>query len=177
MHSPVFRKSREKIDCQITRFPSHLHENLTEKMTHYIRPILSLGLAVASLGLISCASGPSYTEMKSKLPPIAKGQGRVFVYRPSFIGAAVKPAVMIDNKAVGTSEGQGFLYSDQTPGSHEISITTEWKHKNNFTVQAGQPSFVECTVTMGAFVGHIIPNQVTNATGEARIQSCKMEAK
>jgi hypothetical protein len=147
------------------------------KMTRCLRPIISLGLAIAALGLVSCASGPSYAEMKAKLPPIPKGNGRVFVYRPSFIGAAVKPSVMIDNQAVGTSAGQGFLYSDQKPGAHEISITTEWKHKNTFTVQAGQPSFVECTVTMGAFVGHIIPNQVTTATGEANIQSCKMEAK
>ena len=147
------------------------------KTTSCLRPIISLGLAAATLGLVSCASGPTYAEMKSKLPPITKGEGRVFVYRPSFVGAAVKPAVMIDNKSVGTSEGQGFLYSDQKPGTHEISITTEWKHKNTFSVQEGKPSFVDCTVTMGAFVGHIIPNQVTTAVGEAQIQSCKMGAK
>jgi len=142
--------------------------------THLPRLVLSLALAVFSLGLVSCASGPTYEEMKSKLPPVAKGAGRVFVYRPSTLGFGVKPSVKIDDKRVCTSEGRGFFYTDQTPGRHEISITTEWKHKNTFNVVAGMPTYVECTMTPGVFVGHLIPNEVDAATGEARIQACKM---
>jgi len=98
----------------------------------------------------------------------------VFVYRPTTLGFGVKPSVKIDDKKVGTSEGRGFFYTDQLPGSHEISITTEWKHKNTFKVVAGMPSYIECIVTPGLFVGHLIPNEVDAATGEARIQECKM---
>ncbi len=139
---------------------------------------ISLALAAVAFGLVSCASGPSYSEAKSTLPPMAKGQGRVFVYRTAgLIGAAVKPAVKIDDKNVGTSEGRGFIYSDQAAGTHQISIMTEWNHKNTFTVAAGQSSFIECTLTPGVFVGHLIPNQVDAATGEAAIQSCKLSSK
>jgi len=144
------------------------------KTKHLIRPIALLGLAIASISLVSCASGPTYAEMKSKLPPIEKGHGRVFVYRPSFFGAAVKPSVKIDGQPVGTSEGQGFLYSDQTPGTHEVSVTTEWKHKTPVTVTSGQPSYVRCSMMMGLLVGHVMPKQVDATTGEAEMQKCKM---
>ena len=143
----------------------------------HIRPIILLGLAVASFSLVSCASGPTYAEMKSKLPPIEKGHGRVFVYRPSFFGAAVKPSVKIDNQPVGTSEGQGFLYSDQTPGTHEVSVTTEWKHKTPVTVTSGQPSYVRCSMMIGLLVGHVMPKQVSAETGEAEMQTCKMTSR
>ena len=142
-----------------------------------LHTIFLLGLAIASISLVSCASGPTYAEMKSKLPPIEKGHGRVFVYRPSFFGAAVKPSVKIDDHPVGTSEGQGFLYSDQTPGIHEVSVTTEWKHKTPVTVTNGQPSYVRCSMMIGLLVGHVMPKQVDAATGEAEMQKCKMASK
>ena len=138
------------------------------------RPVLSLVLAAAALGFVSCASGPTYAEMKPKLPPIAKGQGRVFVYRPSSLGFGVKPSVKIDDKVIGTSEGQGFIYSDQSAGTHEISIKTEWTHKKKINVTAAQPCFIECAVTPGVLVGHVVPNQVWTPTGESNIQECKM---
>jgi hypothetical protein len=141
------------------------------------RIVVSLTLSTLCLGLVSCASGPTYAEVKSKLPPIPKGEGRVFVYRPQTIGFGVKPNVKIDSKVVGTSEGRGFLYSDQLPGNHELSIATEWKHSSNFNIAAGKPSFVQCTILPGVFVGHIISEQVDAAKGEAEIQQCKMKGK
>ncbi len=133
-----------------------------------------MALAAIAVGLVSCASGPTYTEMKSKLPPLAKGDGRVFVYRPTSLGFGLKPSVKIDGNVVGTSAGQGFFYTDQKPGAHEISIRTEWNHKNTLNVVPGPSNYVECKVTPGVLAGHIIPNQVDAATGEANIQACKM---
>jgi len=130
-------------------------------------------LIASSFGFVSCASGPSYAEAKASLPPVAKGQGRVFIYRPSSFGMAVKPDVKINGTAVGTSEGQGFLYSDQKPGTHQISVSTEWTHKSTFTVKQGEPSFIRCAVRPGLFAGHIVPTQVDRATGEQEIQDCK----
>ena len=136
-----------------------------------IRHILAASLLAA---VTSCASGPTYAEIKHKLPPIPSGQGRVFVYRTTTFGMAIKPDVKIDNKVAGTSAARGFLYSDQPPGSHEVSITTEWKHKNTVDVAAGRTSFVSSTVTPGLLTAHVIPNPVDAATGEAEIQNCKL---
>lgn len=128
-------------------------------------------LAVLSLSLVSCAGGPSFDA--ASLPPIPEGKGRVFVYRTSGFGAAVRPDVKIDGKVVGKSMARGFFHSDQPPGEHEISIQTEWKHKNTISVTAGHPTYVQCKVTMGLMVGHVIPNQVSAETGAAEIKSCK----
>jgi len=146
------------------------------------RRVVSLVLVASTICLASCASGPTYAEMKSKLPPIAKGKGRVFIYRGSSIGFLVQPKVRIDNIPVGTLQGRGFLYSDQPAGSREISIAIEWKQNKPVTVVSGQPSYVECMALPGVFVGHIlpgflvghiIPNQVDAARGEAKIQGLR----
>lgn len=127
-----------------------------------------------SLSFVSCASGPTYAEAKATLPPVAKGHERVFIYRPSSFGMAIKPSVQINGTAVGTSEGQGFLYSDQKPGSHKVSISTEWTHTKTFSVKRGEPSFIRCAVRPGLLAAHIIPSQVDKATGEQEIQDCKL---
>ena len=140
----------------------------------FIRTFASLLLLASACGLVSCAGGPAYAEAVKTLPPIPKGQGRVFVYRDSTLGFAVKPKIKIDGKAVGTSTAKGFSYSDQSPGNHEVSLTTEWKHKDTVTVTAGQPSFVRTHLTIGAFVGHVIPTHVSKEEGEREIQNCKL---
>lgn len=132
--------------------------------------------AAASLVLASCASGPTYAEAKSTFPALKKGQGRVFVYRPSAFGAAIKPTVKINDAAVGQSQGQGFLYSDQSPGTHQVTIGTEWTHKATVTVKEGESTFVRCKVTPGLVAAHVIPSQVDRARGESEIEECKLSA-
>jgi hypothetical protein len=131
-------------------------------------------LGAAAFGLVSCASGPSYEEALKTMPPIPKGKGRVFVYRDTALGAAVRPKIRIDGQPIGTSVAQGFSYSDQAPGQHEVSLITEWKHKDMVSVSAGQPSFVRTHVTFGALVGHVIPTAVSKAEAENEIQNCKL---
>lgn len=132
-------------------------------------------LAITASGLVSCAGGPSYAETEKSLPKVAPGKGRVFVYRPSSLGFGIRPKVKIDDQVVGTSEGKGFLYSDQTPGTHTVSTSTEWKHKTSVNVVAGQPSFVRCSVRPGVIAAHIIPKVVDRATGQREIQTCKLQ--
>ena len=138
------------------------------------RTILSAVFIGSALALSSCASGPSYAESLKTMPPIPKGKGRVFVYRDTSLGAAVRPKVRIDDQPVGTSVAKGFIYSDQAPGPHVVSLVTEWKHKDTVAVTAGQPSFVRTHVTMGAFVGHVIPTAVSPAEAKSEIQNCKL---
>lgn len=140
------------------------------------RTLVLSALLAGSLGFVSCASGPTYAEAKSTLPAVAKGHSRVFIYRPTSLGAAVKPSVKINGTAVGTSEGQGFIYSDQKPGQHVVSMSTEWTHKATITVKPNEDAFVRSKVRLGLVVGHIVPEQVDKATGEQEIQDCKLSA-
>ncbi|MFT4175391.1 MAG: DUF2846 domain-containing protein [Luteolibacter sp.] len=131
-------------------------------------------ICVVFLGMVSCASGPSYSEAVKSLPPIPKGKGRVFVYRPSSMGMALRPDIRIDQKSIGTSTAQGFSYSDQPPGKHDVSLTTEWTRKGSVQVQPGQASFVRTSLGMGLITGHLIPTAVEKSVGEREIQKCKL---
>lgn len=145
------------------------------------RQTVLLAIAACSiLSLASCASGPTYSEVKAKLPPIEKNHGRVFVYRPqpfAAAGAALRPAVKIDGQTVGTSESGGFLYSDQNPGKRTVSLSTEVTREAVVDVLPGKASFVECSMEMGLLVGRIKPVQVAPNAGESNIQSCKLSSK
>ena len=151
----------------------HFYLMTQNKICHVL---LSGAIIITSAIFTSCASGPSYAEALKTMPPIPEGKGRVFVYRNTAFGAAVRPKVRINDQPVGTSVARGFLYSDQKPGQHIVSLVTEWKHQDTVDVTAGQPSFVRTHVTMGAFVGHVIPTAVDRAEGESEIQSCKLVA-
>lgn len=141
------------------------------KLSSAITPAI---LAGSALALVSCASGPSYAEALKTMPPIPKGKGRVFVYRDTTLGAAIRPKIRIDEQPVGTSVAKGFCYSDQSPGPHVVSLITEWKHKDTVNVTVGQPSYVRTHVTLGAFVGHVIPTAVSKSEAEGEIANCKL---
>ena len=141
------------------------------KIRASLLPFLALG---AALGLVSCASGPTYTEIVKTLPPIPKGKGRVFVYREDAIGMAVRPKIKIDDQPIGTSKAQGFSYSDQTVGQHVVSLTTETTKRTTVAVTAGQPSFVQTHMGFGVLVGHVVPTFVDKLQGEAGIRDCKL---
>ncbi|MGJ8644408.1 MAG: DUF2846 domain-containing protein [Luteolibacter sp.] len=139
-----------------------------------LRPLCLAVISASALGLISCASGPTYAEVSKKLPPVPQGKGRVFVYRDASIGTTIKPPVKIDGATVGKSMGNCFFYSDQSPGTHVISITTESKHSTMFNVNSGQPTFIRCRVTSDLINPEVIPSQVNAASGELQIQNCKL---
>lgn len=140
----------------------------------FLRPVLFSLVIGSTLGVISCASGPGYADAIKTLPPIPKDKGRVFIYRDTSLGAAIRPKIRIDDQPIGTSVAKGFSYSDQAPGQHVVSLVTEWKHKDTVTVTAGQPSFVRTHVTIGAFVGHVIPTAVSKEEAQSEIQNCKL---
>ena len=131
--------------------------------------------AFASVLIVGCASGPTYSEVKATLPPIPKGQGRIFVYRTALLGAAVQPKVKINDVVVGQAKPRGFFYADRLPGHYEVSATTEWKHKDELTLAPGQRRFVRLNMLPGLMVGHISPEVVADeATGESEIAKCSL---
>ena len=122
-------------------------------MNARILPLLLL-LAVAASG---CASGPKYDEVTTRIPPIPDGQGRIYFYRPSVIGAAVQPSVRLDDEVVGTAVPRGFFFIDAAPGDHVVACSTESEHRLSFTLAASQERHVKLLMQMGLMVGHVVP--------------------
>jgi|GEM_PF-279788 len=116
-----------------------------------------IGLAILLTG---CASGVKYSVMAPSIPAVSPDQGRVFFYRPSMIGAAVQPAVHMDNVIVGDSKSEGFFFVDTNPGNHLVSTATEVERTLTFNLDPGETKYVKTSVSLGLFVGHVTPELV-----------------
>jgi hypothetical protein len=118
-----------------------------------------------------CATGPKFSEMKSKIAPLAAGQGRVFVYRDSAFGAAITPNVTINGKVVGVSRANGFFYTDLPAGDYRLAAATEVERSITFSLAAGESKYVKASISFGIIAGRINFDLVNPAAGEQDLQS------
>jgi len=133
--------------------------------------LLTLLFTVATLA--GCASGPAFEEYEAQMQPVGDGNGRIYMYRPSSLGAAVKPAVRVNGDEVGTATAKGFFFVDLPPGDYTIAASTEAKRSLDVTLDAGEEMYVRLEIKMGAFVGHVKPVLVEAAVGSEEIKKTK----
>lgn len=118
-----------------------------------------------------CATGPKFSEMQTKIAPLAAGQGRVFVYRDSAFGAAITPNVTINGKVVGVSRASGFFYADLPAGDYRLAAATEVERSLTFSLRAGETKYVKASISFGIVAGRINFDLVNSAAGEQDLQS------
>ena len=136
----------------------------------YIRLLAILVFVTAVTG---CASGIKYTEFQQKMPSISQDTGRIFFYRPSSFGAAIRPDVMLNNEKVGEAISHGFFYVDLKPGEYKVVTSTEVERTLSFVLDKGQTRYVRFSVSMGFFVGHVYGELVEPDVGMKEIEDCK----
>jgi len=125
------------------------------------------------LTLSACASGVKFTEMNPSAIPTDQESGRIFFYRTSVLGAALRPDIRVNETKVGEAIAQGFFYVDRPPGNYEVVTSTEVDRKVTFVLEKGQTRFVKFSVSMGFFVGHVYGELVDPAVGLEEIKDCK----
>lgn len=128
-------------------------------------------LLVAS-GFIGCASGMKYNEFQPKMPSQSLETGRIFFYRPSSLGAAIRPDVMLNNEKVGEAISYGFFYVDREPGEYRVVTSTEVERSLSFLLEKGQTRYVRFAVSLGFFVGHVYGELVEPDEAMKEIQDC-----
>jgi hypothetical protein len=137
-------------------------------------PGLLIALLAAML-LAGCAtSGVTYTELQPKLAAPAAGQGRIFIYRTSVLGAAVQPSVKLNGVVVGSAVPRGFIYLDRPAGDYTISTETEVTRTLSLTLAPGQVRYVKLNIGIGFFVGHVYPELVGDTDGKSDIANCHL---
>jgi hypothetical protein len=128
------------------------------------RCIRVLSLFVCVVALSACAtSGATYQEMhdSASAPALAPGTGRIYFYRPSQFGAAIRPDVSLDGSVVGTAISHGFFYVDSLPGTHEVVLNSEVTDKTQVRIESA----------MGILFGRFYSRQDVAATGESEMWS------
>ena len=136
----------------------------------YLRLLALLMIAAAVTG---CASGIRYTEFQPKMPGPSQDMGRIFLYRPSALGAALRPDVMLNNEKIGEAIAHGFFYVDRKPGEYQVVTSTEVERKLSFVLDKGQTRYVRFSVSFGFFVGHVYGELVEPDVAMKEIEDCK----
>ena len=130
-------------------------------------------LILIAVILTACASGPKFTEVKPALVSESPDMGRIFLYRPSSIGAALQPDILLNGEKIGEAISWGFFYVDRPAGSYECLTSTEVERKVSFILEPGQTRYVRFSVSLGFFVGHVYGELVDDSVGLKEIKDCK----
>lgn len=125
---------------------------------------------VFALLLTACASGPKYAEVASGFEALDPAEGRIYIYRPSSFGAAVRPNVKLNGEVVGEAISHGFFFVDRPPGEYTIVTSTEVDRSLSLTLEAGQTRYVRLGISFGFVVGHVYPELVDSLVGEEEIK-------
>ena len=134
--------------------------------------VLLLTLMVC--GIASCAtSGPKFTEMNVAKISQDPGQGRIFFYRPSSMGAAIRPDIMLNDEKVGEAISWGFFYVDRPSGDYTVVTSTEVTRKCSFTLDKGQTRYIRIAVSMGFFAGHVYGELVDESAALEELKGCR----
>lgn len=138
-----------------------------------MRYVRLFAILFVTAGLIGCASGIKYSKYQSEIPTLNPDMGRIFFYRPSAFGAALRPGVMLNNEKVGEAISQGFFYVDRPPGQYQVVTTTEVARKLSFVLDKAQTRYVRFSTSFGFFVGHVYGELVEPDVGMKEMQDCK----
>lgn len=132
-----------------------------------------IAILIITTGLTACASGIKYSEFHLKMASPSQDTGRIFFYRPSAFGGALRPDVMLNNEKVGEAIAHGFFYVDRKAGEYQVITSTEVKRKLSFVLEKGQTRYVRFSTSLGFFVGHVYGELVEPDVGMKEIQDCK----
>jgi predicted small lipoprotein YifL len=124
--------------------------------------------------LAGCATkGPKFNELSPSMANMAPETSRIYIYRISVLGAAVQPAVKLNDEVIGKAVPNGFFYVDKEPGNYTIKTSTEVERQLSLTLEKGQTRYVRLNISLGFFVGHVYPELVDAQVGEKEIQECR----
>src|SRR6187402_2396702 len=84
------------------------------------------------------------------LPGIDAGKGQVVVFRSgTLVGGAISCALHENGQKLTSLHPGHYAVITAEPGKHSYSVQSEAKDTLDLDVQAGQRSFVQCSIGMG----------------------------
>ena len=142
-------------------------------MHNFHRVFISIIIVMLASG---CASGVPFSEMKPELTAVnLADEGRIFLYRPSAFGAAVKPKIHLNDEIIGKSVAKGFTFVDRPAGEYVLSMSTEVERNLSFVLKPGETRYIKQSVSMGFFVGHVYGELVDKDEALKEMESCKFQ--
>ena len=124
--------------------------------------VLIICAGFIAAGMMGCASGTKYTDLKDSIPPLNPEKGRIYFYRSSVVGAAIQPIVILnDDDTVGKAVSHGFWYVDRPPGKYSVVAGENREDQLILTLEAGQTQYVKLSVSFGRGIyGHLVDEKL-----------------
>ena len=136
-------------------------------MQHFTKYLI-IGLVIL---LMSCASGPKYSDINTMLPSMNPDEGRIYFYRTANpFGSGIQPDVKLNGEKVGDSKPGGFFFEDRRAGNYEVILSTEVDKKLTFTLDRAATRYVRMSVGLGVIVYRVYPELVDESTAQSEMQ-------
>lgn len=130
---------------------------------------------LAALTLAACS-----TDFEREHPAVAAAppsdlranQARLVFYRPNdSLFPAIRPAVIINGRKVGTSVVGEAFYRDAQPGRYVIFLSNDDNDLLTVTLAPGEVQYVRTSLSMSWLGPRLSPESVTAEEGERELQS------
>ncbi len=108
-----------------------------------------LATLLVLLSIFGCASDPTFDEYARSMPPVPADDGRIYIYRITKVGDAIRPSVRIDGEPVARAIPNGFFYLDLPAGEYEISAARNTENVLPVRLETGDEKYVRLDVTIG----------------------------
>src|SRR5258706_3639598 len=162
--------SRERLCCHPQPDTANYNPDpIGMPMTGFLKVIVGCFIAFVTS---SCATGQRFTQLRPNMAPADPEFGRIFFYRPSMFGSAVRTEVKLNDESVGEAVSWGFFYVDRPPGNYQVVTSTEVDRKLSFVLEKSQTRFVRFSASLGFFLPHIYGELVDPDAAQSEIVDC-----
>ena len=136
---------------------------------------VTLAFMLTGCASVNMASQAESTKAKEFAPP-SQGNARLYVYRDSFVGKALKKDIWVDGKCLGESAPDVFFYTEVEGGKkHIIDTESEFSpNKMELMMEPGKNYFVRQYIKMGVFVGGAGVEEIPEQQGKQAVSTLEM---
>lgn len=101
---------------------------------------------------------------------------RLVIYRTSYMGLAVQPAVFVDGQQVGTCAPGQATSVQVAPGNHRVTARTLAENAFEVSVAQGSTVYVRCSITPGLVVGGVKLVEVPSSEAAPKVADMQARA-
>lgn len=165
----------------------------TRSVTGHIK-LMTKETTLSLLFLVSCAVllagcgsvGPTYSTIRTTLPPLASNRDRIYFYNLGYVTADPNYVdIILNGNDIGPLYYGGVFYVDRPAGKYEVQTDfgrSDGQHGVTFTLNRGQTRYIQITdeyVQVGKRVNntifmirHVYSKLVSNDVAQKQITDC-----
>lgn len=136
--------------------------------------VLALVICLYISAACSTAKMPAsdLEKIRNQSPP--EGRALVYVVRPTSFGYAAVQNITCDNKDIGSTTGQRFIYVYLDSGLHKFSVKAENRPELFLQVVPGKTYFIEEKIKLGLMAARSELERLEDAAGRSKLRLCKL---